>query len=125
LSVRALNHDVSKLKEPELSGFANAKIRLSGAQYGSEEYKRLLDESRPTIEHHYAHNSHHPEHWPNGIDDMSLLDVVEMLADWYAAGQRTKGGSMAQSLTVNESRFAISPQLASILRNTARELGWE
>jgi len=55
---------------------------------------------------------------------MSLLDLVEMVADWKAASERTKQGSIAQSLAHNIKRFGIDEQLASILENTVRELGW-
>jgi len=55
---------------------------------------------------------------------MTLLDVVEMLCDWKAASERTKQGSIAASLTHNKERFGISDQLAAILENTVRELGW-
>ena len=55
---------------------------------------------------------------------MSLLDLVEMLADWKAAGKRHKDGSMAASLRINIDRFQISPQLAKILENTLKEMHW-
>lgn len=58
------------------------------------------------------------------VNGMSLLDVLEMLADWKAAGMRHKDGSLAQSLEINRGRFKISPQLFEILKNTVRELGW-
>ena len=35
---RAENHDASKFEEPELSGFAAHTARLSGIEYGSDEY---------------------------------------------------------------------------------------
>jgi hypothetical protein len=76
------------------------------------------------IEHHYAANDHHPEHYPNGIAGMSLLSLIEMLADWKAAGERTREGSMRQSLEVNRRRFGPDDMLYGILENTARELGW-
>jgi hypothetical protein len=121
---RGINHDLSKLEEPEKSGYDALVIRLADVPYGSDKYRAALKEAKPTIEHHYAHNTHHPEHWPNGINDMSLLDVVEMLCDWKAASERTKQGSIAQSLTHNKERFGISDQLAAILENTIKELGW-
>lgn len=124
LEYRAIVHDASKLEEPEKSGFDALMGRLSSAVYGSDEYKAALAEAKLTIEHHYAANTHHPEHWPNGIDGMSLLDIVEMFCDWKAAGERTKGGSLEQSLRVNKERFAISDQLAMIFENTRKELGW-
>lgn len=123
LADRNNNHDASKLQEPELSGYESLQTRLADVEYGSEEYYLALRSARDTIAHHYAHNTHHPEHWPNGIDGMSLLDIIEMLCDWKAASERTKNGTMVKSLEVNFERFQIGKQLQSILINTARELG--
>lgn len=36
---------------------------------------------------HWSLNSHHPEHYPNGIHDMSDLDIAEMVCDCVARGQ--------------------------------------
>lgn len=124
LSGRALRHDDSKLVEPEKSGYDLLTIKLKDCVYGSDEYKAALIEAKPVIDHHYAANDHHPEHWPNGINDMSLLSIIEMLCDWKAASERTKQGSIAQSLEHNAKRFSIDPQLARILTNTVKELGW-
>lgn len=124
LEYRARVHDASKLEEPEKSGFDTLTTKLADLTYGSDEYKAALHAAAPTVQHHYAHNSHHPEHYPNGIAGMSLLDVVEMLSDWKAASERVKQGSIAQSLAVNKDRFGIDAQLFSILENTVRELGW-
>ncbi len=121
---RAAHHDGSKLIEPERSGYAALQARLADIRYGTPEYREALAECRPTIEHHYQHNDHHPEHWPNGIRDMSLLSLLEMLADWKAAGERTREGSMRQSLDVNRRRFGPDDMLFAVLENTARELGW-
>lgn len=117
-------HDASKLVEPEKSGFDVLAFKIGSLTYGSDEYRAALAEGKPTIEHHYAHNTHHPEHYPNGIAGMSLLDVIEMLCDWKAASERTKQGSIQASLAHNKERFGISDQLFSILENTVRELGW-
>jgi hypothetical protein len=124
LTIRAARHDASKLEEPELSGYASLQLRLADARYGSDEYRARLRECKPTIEHHYAANDHHPEHLDHGIAGMSLLSLIEMLCDWKAAGERTKEGSMRQSLDVNRRRFAQDPTLYAVLENTARELGW-
>lgn len=125
LMQRARNHDRSKLEEPEASGYAELSARLSDIVYGSQEYRNALATAHTVIAHHYAHNSHHPEFWPNGVDDMSLLDVMEMFCDWKAAGERMKqGGSIMQSIAYNKDRFHLSPQVVHILENTAKELGW-
>jgi len=124
LTIRAVHHDLSKLTEPEKSGYDQLTTRLADVVYGSPEYRAALAEAKPTIAHHYANNSHHPEHYPNGIAGMSLLDLVEMACDWKAASERTKQGSIAASLTHNRVRFEIDDQLSSILENTVKELGW-
>lgn len=124
LRERSLVHDDSKLMEPEKSTFDYATPRLKTSTYGSEEYKGFLAELKPALDHHYAANSHHPEHYANGVDGMSLLDVLEMLCDWKAAGERHADGSIERSLKVNRERFKVSDQLQSILINTAKELGW-
>lgn len=122
---RGVVHDQSKLVEPEKSTFDACTIKLKAIPYGSDEYKAALAELKPALDHHYAANSHHPEHYANGVDGMSLFDVVEMLMDWKAATERMKdGGDIRRSLEINRDRFKLSPQLESILSNTIREMGW-
>lgn len=126
LNLRKRNavHDESKLEEPEKSVYDEFTPKLRALTYGSEEYKESLAAMGPALQHHYAANSHHPEHYPNGINGMSLLDLIEMLADWKAATARHADGSIAQSMEVNRKRFAISDQLYEIFQNTIKELGW-
>jgi hypothetical protein len=51
------------------------------------------------LKHHYAHNRHHPEFFgEDGVDGMSLVDVIEMLADWKAATEHHDDGDLAKSL---------------------------
>lgn len=124
LEGRAELHDASKLVQPEKAGYDQLATNLKDVVYGSDNYRAALKEAEETIRHHYAVNSHHPEHYKDGIAGMSLLDVVEMLCDWKAASERTKQGSIAQSLIHNKERFGIDDQLASILANTVKELDW-
>lgn len=124
LHERAMQHDLSKLSEPEKSGYDRLVGRLAEVVYGTDEYRAALAEAKDTIAHHYVVNTHHPEHWPNGIAGMSLLDIIEMLCDWKAASERTKQGSIQASLKHNRMRFQIDDQLAAILENTVKELGW-
>lgn len=127
LEKRGHAHDASKLKSPEKDAFDRGTVHLRGLTYGSQEYKESFAKHgmKDAIAHHYAANSHHPEHFTNGISGMSLLDLIEMLADWKAATERHADGSMTKSLEINRERFGISEQLASILANTVREMGWE
>lgn len=118
---RAEKHDASKLEEPELSGYASVTGKLKDLEYGSEEYKKNLESIRPVIEHHYAKNRHHPQHRSDGVNAMTLIDLLEMLCDWAAATQRNKNGNLHKSVELNAGRFKIGPQLQAILENTVRE----
>ena len=124
LEYRAADHDDSKLQEPEKSMYDEFTPKLRDSTYGSDEYKGFLKDMGAALQHHYQENSHHPEHYANGVNGMSLLDVIEMLADWKAAGMRHANGDIQKSLEINKARFNISDQLAEILQNTVKELGW-
>lgn len=120
LTDRGERHDQSKLSSPEVELFAEHTERLNQIEYGSDEYKQELEALKPALEHHYAVNPHHPEHWPHGLEDMSLWDICEMLCDWKASSERNKNGNLLKSIEINAKRFNIDPQLTQILLNTAR-----
>lgn len=122
LQKRATEHDQSKLQDPELPVFVKFTPKLRDSTYGSEEYRGFLQEMQPALVHHYANNRHHPEHHADGVDGMTLIDLLEMLCDWKAATQRHANGDIVKSIEINTARFNLSPQLASILRNTVQEL---
>lgn len=118
LDSRAKVHDASKFEEPERSIYAANTHKLAKTEYGTPAYEALLVEVQGATDHHYSKNTHHPQHWPKGINDMDLMDLVEMLADWIAATQRNKCGNIHKSIDFNEKRFEMSEQLAGIFRNT-------
>jgi hypothetical protein len=119
LAHRGTVHDASKLTEPEKSAYDRVVPEMRKHPYGSPENKAATAELGPALLHHFANNSHHPEHYPEGIDGMDLLDVVEMLCDWRAAAERAPGNG-AVRMDVNRERYGIEPQLATILSNTLR-----
>lgn len=121
---RMTQHDLSKTRDPELAVFNEFTPRLRELTYGTPEYMAALEEMGPGLAHHYAHNAHNPEHYPNGVNGMTLVDLVEMLCDWKAAGERTARGDLAESLRTGQGQFRIEPQLLDVLTNTARQLGW-
>lgn len=121
---RAAVHDSSKLESPEAEVFEEFTAKLKASTYGSDEYKGFLAAMKPALDHHYAANSHHPEHYPRGIKGMSLLDVIEMLADWKAATERHADGNLAKSIELNQQRFGYGDELKEILKNTASACGW-
>lgn len=117
---RGQEHDQSKLVPPEATDFAKYTEILAGLTYGSDEYKEALEKLKPTLDHHYARNSHHPEHYKNGIKDMDIIDLLEMFCDWKAASERHNDGNINKSIDINEKRFNMSEDLAGIFRNSVK-----
>lgn len=117
-------HDNSKLEEPEKSEFDRLTPLLKTLTFGSEEYKESLKELEVALTHHYENNTHHPQHYENGINGFDLFDLVEMFFDWKAASERTKDGNIYKSIEHNKDRFEISDQICQIFENTAKRLGW-
>src|SRR6185369_118878 len=95
---RANVHDNSKLASPEKEAFDEFTPKLAGSTYGSDEYKAFLGQLKVALDHHYAHNSHHPEHYKKGIYGMDLFDLIEMFFDWKAAGERHNDGNIYKSI---------------------------
>jgi hypothetical protein len=115
---RQQEHDQSKLASPEVEVFDEFTPKLAGMTYGSDEYRACLAAMRPALDHHNAHNSHHPEHYPDGIRGMSLLDLAEMICDWAAASQRHRDGSILRSIEIGQERFGYSDELKQVFINT-------
>lgn len=125
LLLRAKEHDQSKLESPEVEGFHEYTPKLSAVTYGSPEYNEFRKALDPILQHHYANNRHHPEHHKNGIEDMTLLDLIEMFCDWKASSERHTDGNILKSIEINGPRFHMAPQLVRIFENTAKEMAGE
>ena len=107
---RAWVHDLSKYSKKEAPLFAAAQD-TKGVVYGSEEYKKDVEVNlKPALDHHYMHNSHHPQHHSQGFKGMQPLDVIEMLIDWKASTLRYKDSKIQDSLANNKERYNISEQ---------------
>ncbi len=123
LNIRSIRHDQSKYHEKEI-GLVLGKPKFDKYEYMSKEERQALNDVKESIVHHYAINPHHPEHYKNGINGMSLLDLIEMACDWKAAGEMSLNGSFQNSIEFNTERFNMSPQLVNIFVNTGKEMGW-
>ena len=81
--IRLAKHDNSKYSKEEFDGY---RIKL----YPTEEEQLSAfdkDSFDKAIKHHYAHNTHHPQHYVNSDGsrrDMPVEDVYEMILDWMA-----------------------------------------
>jgi len=121
---RASVHDDSKLESPEKELFDEFTPKLKKCTYGSDEYSGFLKELSVGLSHHYEKNSHHPEHYENGVNGMDFFDLIEMFFDWKAAGERHDDGCIFKSIEHNKKRFKLSDQLVDIFTNTARKMGY-
>lgn len=119
---RAEKHDQSKLVPPEVELFTKFTPMLAALSFGTPEYEECKKRLGPALEHHYANNSHHPEHYKDGINDMTLMDLIEMFVDWKASSERQNNGNILKSITSNGKRFNMSEQLIRIFENTAKEM---
>jgi hypothetical protein len=119
INMAGVMHDRSKLLSPEKEGFEAADFK---AEFGTYEYAQKLIANREVIDMHYQANRHHPEHFENGIEGMTLVDLIEMFCDWLAASKLRGGGSFENSLLVSKDRFGLTDQLINIFRNTAIEI---
>lgn len=124
---RAFKHDASKLESPEKEVYDRHTPALRTLEYNSQAYKDTLAKMKVGIDHHYAVSRHHPEYFADSINGMNLIDLLEMVVDWKAAGERhvLKPTDIFKSIEINAERFKIEPQLKQILLNTATYLWYE
>jgi hypothetical protein len=123
---RANTHDASKLQSPERELFCKTTAKLKGLTYGSDEYKKSLEELGPALSHHYSYNGHHPEYFRLNcyetvhgmVGAMDIVDLLEMICDWLAATDRHADGDISKSIQINRKRFNFSDDVVGILEQT-------
>jgi len=121
LTGRAFSHDNSKLEDPiEKELFDKWTPELRQRPFGTDEYKQALEQMGEGVKRHYFANRHHPEHFENGVNEMTLVDVMEMVCDWQAAAQ-AKGAEV--DLDYLAERFGLGDQLTNIIWNTYHPFG--
>jgi len=118
-------HDASKLEQDEWPHFERETPLLKTMVFGSDEYKESLLRLKPALDHHYSSNRHHPEHFENGIEGMTLVDVVEMFCDWVAASRRGKDGDPIKGIGIAAKRFNMPPMLEQVFKNTVKHIADE
>ena len=124
---RAINHDSSKLEEPERSAYVDPVYLLhhEDVLYGSPRYKELIGMMGEGWDHHRFHNDHHIEFFvPFSVQTlndpvrcMDLFALFEMLCDWIAASERRDNDPCLPLKQIKE-KYGLDEQLEAILRNT-------
>ena len=120
LQWRSLQHDNSKLEPEEFDAYSSQMDEFCTHEFGSPGYVKAKETIADAVNHHYMCNSHHPEHYSNGIDGMDLVDVIEMICDWKAATTNNPKapGTMQKSFDYAVAKYGITPQLANVILNT-------
>lgn len=124
---RTINHDASKLEEPERSHYIEPVYALNTEEvpYGSERYKELTKQMGAGWDHHKMVNDHHIEFFipysvqtlNDPIKALDLFALIEMLADWIAASRR-RNNNPAKALDFLKEKYVVDHQLEMIIRNT-------
>jgi len=118
LASRALTHDNSKNSDEEYKYF---KMANSVNRNQFKTYEEYLNYIKPTLdkglEHHYNVNRHHPEYFDNGIDDMNLIDILEMIVDWKVSIEQNDK-ELYEEIDYNFNKYNVSEQLKKIILNT-------
>ncbi len=118
---RAAIHDNSKFESVEFGPYDKAFPEFKKYAFGSPEMKAVYESIQSALQHHYEQNRHHPEHFENGINDMHLVDVLEMVCDWLAASKRSQTG-IEKGLEINKERYGIDDQLFQVISNTVHAI---
>ena len=106
LEARADLHDQTKYAEDEFEIFVEIQKIARTEPYGSPAYMASVER----LGLHYERNPHHPEHWPNGVSDMGLVDFLEMVMDWLAANYVFGNVTQEESRATQSKRFDLQPE---------------
>ncbi len=120
LKERADNHDNSKYDKEEKEVFESIdNIKREDFDSYEEYYNCTKPLIQKALDHHYAKNRHHPEHFEHSVEDMNLLDILEMVVDWDSSAS-CRGTELDTDYSFK--RFKITPQLQKIILNTLKIL---
>lgn len=114
LERRADLHDMSKLQLDELEGFIEVNRIAREFPFGSPEYNASLKDNK-AIELHFSRNPHHPEYYPEQLEDMSFVDFIEMICDWIAANKTYSTTTWEGAVLEQQRRFHIMPWRLAVI----------
>ena len=120
LQERSIMHDLSKLQEDEFDGFVEADSAQLYKDFASKEYHTKLKENKG-IALHLSRNRHHPDMFPNGVSDMSFIDILEMVVDWKSASE-TYGTDFIEGLKYSFERFNLDEKQRWLVELIAKDL---
>lgn len=133
---RAVNHDASKLQEPELSMWRemDKEPRHPYSDDPNSPYQQKLKKYFPVFEEHWKNNRHHIEYYKYNPNDfgIDLIDLVELICDQllgykYEIGYsrameecRRLGKKYGIDEETGEVKGPLTPEIISLMENTIR-----
>lgn len=127
LRSRGNRHDISK--------FSGIEATIGGMNY--EEYSKInvlhpnasdvqeyTEKTKAALIEHYKLNDHHIEHFENGLSDMSLVQLAELICD-SVAHLTERGYTPTECVCEIENQFKkyeSSDEIVSIVKNTVKYL---
>lgn len=104
---RIAEHDNSKFSREELLNLSS--IYKTTECFTNPSYS-LSQNEKDNIQLHWQNNSHHPEHYQN-IEEMSEIDITEMICDWYARSVQYKTDLLEFIETRQKQRFNFPEEI--------------
>ena len=86
LARRCARHDNSKFESDEMKALLQIPKDLNNMKDADTP---IPDQMKKFVEMHWKHNRHHPEFFED-YHDMTELDIIEMVIDWYARSLQFK-----------------------------------
>ena len=120
ITKRAVSHDDSKLQTPELEWLIQMD-KEPKYQYGTPEYFDKMRRWEKFFKHHYKNNRHHPDHFSNGVSDMTIVDLCEYVSDIISYYDELHPEGAIKTIAAQAERFKLDDQLVQILKNTLLE----
>lgn len=118
---RCETHDVSKLSSPEKEVYDKYIPELKKYEFGSPEYREVREAMKKEgLDHHFEVNRHHPEHFENGITDMTIIDLLEYVVDHFSSSLKSTS-SFEVGEAKNKELYNINDDLFKIIMNTYNE----
>lgn len=109
---RGVVHDNSKFDRCELLGLSEILTQDRGSF--KDATVQLTPDQEKVIEYHWSRNRHHPE-YHNNHEDMSELDIIEMVCDWYARSKQYKTDFIPFVKERQKNRFKFNSEMFELI----------
>lgn len=116
---RGAFHDNSKFDADEFASLS--RILTDDRQGFRDATVQLTPEQSKAIESHWSKNTHHPEYYEDH-NDMSELDIIEMVCDWYARSKQYGTEFIPFIVERQKNRFKFSKEKFDSILNYCKLL---